>query len=248
MFKAVLWLILLSLSEDLIRPRHICIVFPYRHRIITDITTVTTMKRLYRYKIFQRFCVVFFITGVVLSFSTMKIFAYACNPNVHPSEVIESTNKNKDPTDLSGVQCCDPGLALTGDGTCCPPDRIQVTPGVQKTVTVNGKSQIEIIGGKSTCPATKNSCAYDTSTNNGPNCLFTTYVNPVVNLLSALVGMVVVIGIIFGAIEYTSSGGDPSRAASGKKHIVNALIGLLAYILLYAFLEFIIPGGILNNG
>jgi hypothetical protein len=77
-------------------------------------------------------------------------------------------------------------------------------------------------------------------------CLFSKYLNPLVNLLSAVVGVVVVIGIIVGAIQFSSSAGDPQKAANGKNHIRNALIGLLAYILLYAFLQFIIPGGRLN--
>jgi hypothetical protein len=62
--------------------------------------------------------------------------------------------------------------------------------------------------------------------------------------LSALVGIVVVIAVIIGAIEFISSGGDPQRVASGKQHITNALIGLFAYILLFAFLQFLIPGGL----
>ena len=77
-------------------------------------------------------------------------------------------------------------------------------------------------------------------------CLFAKYINPVVNLLSAMVAVVVVVGIIVGAIQFSSSAGDPQKAANGKNHIRNALIGLLAYILLYAFLQFIIPGGRLN--
>jgi len=77
-------------------------------------------------------------------------------------------------------------------------------------------------------------------------CLFAKYLNPIINLLSAVVGLVVVIGVLFGAIQVSSSAGDPQKAANGKGHIRNALLGLLAYILLYAFLQFIIPGGSLN--
>lgn len=73
------------------------------------------------------------------------------------------------------------------------------------------------------------------------------YINPAIVLLSALVGVVVVMAIIIGGIQYASSGGDPQKAASGRKHIMQAVIGLLAYLLLYAFLQFIIPGGKLNG-
>lgn len=72
------------------------------------------------------------------------------------------------------------------------------------------------------------------------------YVNPFIKLLTALVGIAVVIGIIYGGIEYAMSAGDPQKAAVGKNRIRNAIIGLVAYVLTLAFLNFIIPGGILG--
>lgn len=81
----------------------------------------------------------------------------------------------------------------------------------------------------------------------GLGCLYAKYLNPVIALLSAVMGLVVVIAIVYGAFEYTTSNGDPQRAAAGRQKIVNALIGLVAFILLYAFLQFIVPGGLLNG-
>jgi hypothetical protein len=75
-------------------------------------------------------------------------------------------------------------------------------------------------------------------------CLFSKYINPIIQLISAVIGVAIVIGIVYGAIEYITSGGDPQRAASGRQRITNALLGLAAFILLYAFLQFIIPGGL----
>jgi hypothetical protein len=80
------------------------------------------------------------------------------------------------------------------------------------------------------------------------SCLFAKYASPVVELLSGLVGLVVVVAVIVGGVEYSTSAGDPQRAASGKSHITNALLALIAYAFLYAFLQFIIPGGLLNGG
>ncbi len=78
-------------------------------------------------------------------------------------------------------------------------------------------------------------------------CLFAKYINPFINVLSGAVGLVVVVAVIIGGIEYSSSSGDPQRLASGRRHITNALLGLLAYILLYAFLQFLMPGGFLHG-
>jgi hypothetical protein len=97
--------------------------------------------------------------------------------------------------------------------------------------------------GNTCCPSQDQ----DGSSSSDMGCLFTKYINPVIDLLSALVGVVVVIAVIAGAIEFSTAGGDPQRAASGRKHITNALLALLAFALLYAFLEFLVPGGSLNG-
>lgn len=72
------------------------------------------------------------------------------------------------------------------------------------------------------------------------------YLDDFINLLSAAVGIAAVGMMIYGGIEFSSSGGDPQGVANAKKHITNALIALVAFIFLWAFLNFIIPGGILN--
>ncbi len=65
-----------------------------------------------------------------------------------------------------------------------------------------------------------------------------------VNFLSAGVIIIVIAMIIIGGIQYSYAGGDPNGVAEAKKKIVNAMIALLAYIFLYAFIQYLIPGGI----
>jgi len=119
-------------------------------------------------------------------------------------------------------------LADTGGGKCILPD------GNTGVVT-----QYQGVTSTTCCPPQQTSSI---------SCLYGKYLTPAVELLSALAGIVIVGAIIFGAIEYITSGGDPQRAQSGKKRITEALIGLVAFLLLYAFLQFIIPGGLTSNG
>lgn len=70
------------------------------------------------------------------------------------------------------------------------------------------------------------------------------YINPLIKLLSVLVGITVVIGVIYGGIEYSTWDGDPKKVANGKRHIRNAAIALVAYVLALALLNFLIPGGV----
>ncbi len=76
------------------------------------------------------------------------------------------------------------------------------------------------------------------------SCLFAKYVNPTVELLSIVVGIVVVFGIISGGIQYAASAGDPQKAAAGKGKIMKAIYGLLAFLFLYSALQFLSPGGL----
>jgi hypothetical protein len=74
--------------------------------------------------------------------------------------------------------------------------------------------------------------------------LIKNYVNPFIKLLSGLVGVIVVISIVVGGIQYASAGGDPGKVSAAKKRIYNTIIALLAYLFMFAFLNWLIPGGI----
>lgn len=80
------------------------------------------------------------------------------------------------------------------------------------------------------------------------NCdLIKAYVNPAINLLSAMFGLIAVISLIMGGIQYAASEGDPQKAASAKGRLYNTLIAIFAYLFLYAILQFLIPGGLFNG-
>ncbi len=79
---------------------------------------------------------------------------------------------------------------------------------------------------------------------NASNCDFVAkYVNPAINLLSASFGLIAVISLILGGIQYSSSEGDPQKSASAKSRISNTIIAIFAYLFFYAFVQFLIPGG-----
>ena len=79
------------------------------------------------------------------------------------------------------------------------------------------------------------------------DCGFIKRINDLITFLSVIVGIACALGIIIGGIEYSMSGGDPKRAASGKDHITKAVIAVVLYGFLYFFLQFIVPGGFLNG-
>lgn len=76
--------------------------------------------------------------------------------------------------------------------------------------------------------------------------LVNNYVNPFINLLSIAFGLIAVISLILGGIQYSTSQGDPQKSAQAKSRISNTLLAIFAYLFLYAFLQFLIPGGLFN--
>lgn len=70
------------------------------------------------------------------------------------------------------------------------------------------------------------------------------YLNPIVYVLTALVGITAVISIVFAGIQYSSSADDPGTVTKAKQRIFNVVLGLVAYIFLLALLNYLIPGGV----
>ena len=64
------------------------------------------------------------------------------------------------------------------------------------------------------------------------------------NVMAGLVGIVVVIMVIIGGIQYSTAADDAQKIQEAKKKVSNALFALLAFIFMYAFLQWVVPGGI----
>jgi len=78
----------------------------------------------------------------------------------------------------------------------------------------------------------------------GQNCGIVTLLKQIIDILSGLVGLVIVSMIIVGGIQYSSAGDDPQKVSAAKTKITNALLALLVFIFMFAFLQWVVPGGI----
>ena len=63
----------------------------------------------------------------------------------------------------------------------------------------------------------------------------------VVDIFSAVVGVLAVGGIIFIGIRYLTSGGDVAKATKARKRLVELVIGIVIYAVMYTVLKFLIP-------
>jgi hypothetical protein len=77
------------------------------------------------------------------------------------------------------------------------------------------------------------------------NCGIVKYLKTFINLLAGLVGVSVVAVLVFGGVQYSTSAGNPQAAAAAKKRISNAILALVTFALMYGFLQWVVPGGVL---
>ena len=81
---------------------------------------------------------------------------------------------------------------------------------------------------------------------NKVDCNIDQFIEKLINAFSGLVGVVVVLSIVIGGIQYASAGDEPGKLQAARQRITKALIALLVFIFLYALLQYIVPGGVLG--
>lgn len=76
------------------------------------------------------------------------------------------------------------------------------------------------------------------NTSSGPN--IDSILRHIVNVLSAIIGLVAVVMIIFGGFRYITSGGSDTSVTSAKNTILYAIVGLVIVALSQALVRFVI--------
>ena len=64
----------------------------------------------------------------------------------------------------------------------------------------------------------------------------------IVNVLSVIIGALGIVGIVIVGIQYMSSGGNEEKMRKAKRRMVEIVLGLVAYALVYVLLRFLAPG------
>lgn len=69
----------------------------------------------------------------------------------------------------------------------------------------------------------------------------------VFNVMTGAIGGLAVIGVIISGYQYMTSAGDPGKMTKAKSRIINIVIGLVVFAVMWAVLNFLIPGGLFNE-
>ena len=81
----------------------------------------------------------------------------------------------------------------------------------------------------------------------GNGCGVYTILNTGLDILSFGIGIAAIIGILVSGILYLTAKGNGNQMAKSRKRFLEIVIGIAAYVVLYAGLNFLLPGGKLNN-
>ena len=95
-------------------------------------------------------------------------------------------------------------------------------------------------------PGTVSAASVQVCANAGDDCskFMDKYVNPIILLLSIMVGVAAVISYLLAAIQYSSAGDDPGNVSKAKDRAFKTTIGLLAYLFFFSFINYVVPGGL----
>ena len=64
----------------------------------------------------------------------------------------------------------------------------------------------------------------------------------VVDIMSIGIGILGVIGITVVGVQYLTAGGDEGKTKKAKQRMFEIVIGLVAYVVIYALLRWLLPG------
>lgn len=74
-----------------------------------------------------------------------------------------------------------------------------------------------------------------------------TVLNLIINIFTVIIGILAVIGITIVGVQYLTAGDNVDQTRKAKRRMLEIVIGLAAYALLYTGLNWLLPGGISLN-
>ncbi|MBO4812604.1 hypothetical protein J5491_00410 [Candidatus Saccharibacteria bacterium] len=79
------------------------------------------------------------------------------------------------------------------------------------------------------------------SCDDGKGSSVTDQLNLVVDIMTIGIGILGVIGITIVGIQYLTAGGSEEKTRKAKRRMFEIVIGLVAYVVLFAFIKWLIP-------
>lgn len=88
---------------------------------------------------------------------------------------------------------------------------------------------------------------FDWGCDNGTSNPIMDVIVTIFNWLSIGVVTVIIIVVVIGGIQYMTAGGNSDNAKKAKERILNAIIALGLYLIMWVLLNYLVPGGMLGG-
>lgn len=138
------------------------------------------------------------------------------------------------PQYVGSTQQC---VASNGSTTAQAPTTANTNPNLSKTPTIEGAPSESETYGYFENP----NCKGEACLTNNP---IVKWLNVIINVVAGVVGIGAVVMIIFAGVQYSTARDNAQVVQSAKEKIINVVIGLIAFGLLYTFLQWLVPGGV----
>lgn len=137
---------------------------------------------------------------------------------------------------MAQAACADKDKAVDSQGNC-PSDPLLEKNGGPVCIAV----PILAGTGQGACP--KGQVQVTNDPKSGGAIVF--YLKLVLKLINGLVGAIIILMLVIAGVQYIISAGDPANVKSAKNRVMNAIIALVLYMMMFAIINFLVPGGIL---
>ncbi len=71
--------------------------------------------------------------------------------------------------------------------------------------------------------------------------------NVILNVFTWGVGIAGTVGIVICGIQYMTAKDDAAQMTKAKNRLIQIIIGLVVYAVMWAFLQWLLPGGVIGN-
>jgi len=85
-----------------------------------------------------------------------------------------------------------------------------------------------------------------TEGNDYSSCGIIQTVYKMINFFSVGVGVIIVLSVILGGVQYITAGNNPQVVSKAKGRVYNAILALVMYLVLFSFIQWLVPGGLFN--